>query len=31
MSQQNVELVRSMFEFFLASQRDSSFDSFRGD
>ena len=25
MSQKNVELVRSMFEFFLASQRDSSF------
>jgi ketosteroid isomerase-like protein len=28
MSQENVEVVRSMFEFFLASQRDSSFDSF---
>ena len=28
MSRENVELVRSMFEFFLASQRDSSFDSF---
>ena|SRR5947207_1951348 len=28
MSRENVELVRSMFEFFLASQRDSGFDSF---